>query len=167
MRKVLLLILVALVSAGCRKTQPQIPSYKSGRAVVADSALLQALEMNRRLAEEADRQLSRYAAEGYAMTESGYWAKGLRDTGNRLQEGENVEVHLRVLALDSSLIEDMRSTLTIGKEQLPEAATDALRQMARGEKVSLAVPWYLAFGSTGTDHVPPYTNVLIEIETAP
>ena len=166
MRKGLWLILAAALMAGCHRTQPQTPSYKSGRAVMADSALLQALEMNRRLAEEADRQLTRYAAEGYAMTESGYWAKGLRNADNILQEGETVEVHLRVLALDTTLLEDMRSTLTIGKEQLPEAAADALRQMTRGAKVSLAVPWYLAFGSTGTDHVPPYTNVLIEMETA-
>jgi len=166
MRQLLLIIVVCALCC-CHRPQPQIPSYKSGRAVVADSALLQALEVNRHLAEEADRQLTRFASAGYAQMESGYWAKGLRDTDSPLQEGETAQVHVRVLSLDSTLFEDTRLTVTIGKEQLPEAATDALRHMTRGGRVQLAVPWYLAFGSTGNNSVPPYTNVLIELETEP
>jgi hypothetical protein len=127
--------------------------------------MLRTLELNRHLAEEADRQLTRFAADGYALTEAGYWAKGLKAADNPLQEGENVTLHLCLFLLDSTLVRDVRASFVVGKEQLPEAVNDALLQMERGSAASVIAPWYLAYGTTGNDNIPPYTNLRFEIET--
>lgn len=167
MRKNATLLLLLTVLTGCYQKAPQIPSYRSGQSSTADTSLLQAIEINRHLAEEADRQLARSVHEGYALTETGYWAKGLRYEESPLQEGQQVQLHLQVYQTDSTLLTDDRMTVTVGRTELPDAVTDALLQMNPHQQASLLVPWYLGYGSTGTPHVPPYTNLRIELETTP
>ena len=153
-----------LTATGCHRTAPQSPTYRSGRKEVkADSSLLQAIETNQHLAEEADRALSMYADSGFAQQELGYWSRGMVQVDSALATNTAVTLRRRVYTLDSILVEDVTEIVTVGQANQMQAVNDALEQMTHGQEVTLIVPWYLAYGSTGTTTVAPYTNVRIEL----
>jgi FKBP-type peptidyl-prolyl cis-trans isomerase len=71
---------------------------------------------------------------------------------------------LRIFDLrDSTLLEDIRETAQVGKYERMEALAALLSELHRGDSLSLLVPWYLAYGATGNEHVAPYSNIRIEI----
>ena len=39
-----------------------------------------------------------------------------------------------------------------------------ISELHPGARVRMYVPWYAAYGLQGTAHVPPYENVIIELE---
>ena len=152
------------ILASCTPQQPQRPTFHGrGQEVKTDSALLQTMVLNQHLAEQADRDLTRFAGEGYAQTELGYWAKTLRVVDHPLQTDQRVLVHMQVFVLTGQQVEQVSEWMTVGQTECMQAVGDALTQMERGEQVSLIVPWYLAYGATGNEHVPPYTNVRVEL----
>jgi hypothetical protein len=130
---------------------------------MVDSTLLQAIETNQHLAEEADRALTMYVDSGFAQQELGYWSRGMVQVDSTLAADTPVTLHRRVYTLDSLLVEDVTEIVTVGQANQIQAVNDALEQMTHGQEVTLIVPWYLAYGSTGTDAVAPYTNVRIEL----
>ncbi|MBQ7698031.1 MAG: FKBP-type peptidyl-prolyl cis-trans isomerase [Paludibacteraceae bacterium] len=159
-------MVLTMVLTGCPKTGPQRPTYRSGRQEVSmvDSTLLQAIETNQHLAEEADRALTMYVDSGFAQQELGYWSRGMVTVDSVLATGSVVTLHRRVYTMDSVLLEDVTEPVTVGQANQIQAVSDALTQMQRGQEVTLIVPWYLAYGSTGTAAVAPYTNVRIELK---
>ena len=62
----------------CGKTQPQRPTFKN-RPQAADSTVVALVEVNQRMAADADSRLARYATEDYALQEEGFWVSGLHD----------------------------------------------------------------------------------------
>ncbi|MCR4663987.1 MAG: FKBP-type peptidyl-prolyl cis-trans isomerase [Paludibacteraceae bacterium] len=164
--RILAVVLTAevLLLTSCQRTAPQIPSYRSGRQEVrVDSSLIQAIETNQHLAEEADRALAIYADSGFAQQEPGYWSRGLVEADSTLETGSTVTLHRKVYSLDSVLLEDVTTEVTVGQSGETQAVSDALSQMERGQQVTLLVPWYLGYGATGSLTVAPYTNIRIEM----
>lgn len=161
MKKWCELLLVCALLVACGKTQPQRPTFLHGEEN-ADSTLLQAITMNQHMAEEADRQLLRYA-EGYVLLEENIWVKGLCESAQPLPENELVSLHARFYSLDSVLLEDHRQEVTIGRIEDIQGVVTVVNKMARGDSVSLLVPWYEAFGSAGNQQVPPYENLRVEL----
>ena len=156
--------LLVLALTGCHRTAPLSPTYHSGRQEVrVDSSLMQAIETNQHLAEEADRELTMFVDSGFAQQELGYWSRGMVQVDSTLAANTPVTLHRRVYTLDSLLVEDVTEIVTVGQANQIQAVNDALEQMTHGQEVTLIVPWYLAYGSTGTDAVAPYTNVRIEL----
>lgn len=131
---------------------------------MVDSTLLQAIETNQHLAEEADRALTMYVDSGFAQQELGYWSRGMLQVDSPLAAGSSVTLRRIVYTMDSTRVEDVTETITVGQANQIQAVSDALTQMQRGQEVTLIVPWYLAYGSTGTAAVAPYTNVRIELK---
>ena len=162
----LLMTGLTICLTSCQHTGPQRPTYRSGRQEVpqTDSLLLQAIETNQHLAEEADRALTMYVDSGFAQQELGYWSRGMVTVDSVLATGSVVTLHRRVYTMDSVLLEDVTEPVTVGQANQIQAVSDALTQMQRGQEVTLIVPWYLAYGSTGTEAVAPYTNVRIELK---
>lgn len=159
-----LMMLLGILTC-CHKTKPQLPSYKSGRTTSnTDEQVLQLLELNRHLAEEADRQLVSYAKKGYILLDNGCWVKGLIPAESPLQTNETVHLWLRTYTLNDALIEDRHCTLTVGQSQEIEAVNAILTQMQHRSQISLIAPWYQAYGATGSEQIPPYTNIRIEIQ---
>ena len=161
---------MALVMAGCNAQAPQRPSQRLGQAPQADSAQLALLALNQQLTETADETLHRLAQaqeEPYALYENGTWAF-LRDTGDATlgfpHEGEECTVHMRIFSLDGRLYSDIEQTAHAGKYELPAAVDANLGEWNHGTKAKLLAPWYAAFGIKGTDEIPPYENVIIELE---
>ncbi|MBQ7191469.1 MAG: FKBP-type peptidyl-prolyl cis-trans isomerase [Paludibacteraceae bacterium] len=160
---VLTLTLVIALSA-CSKTQPQQPIRHNRQEHKTDDNVLALIELNQRMAQEADRQLMHYAKAGYVQMENGCWIKGLTHNKQPLKEGETVQAHIRTYLLDNTLVEDRHTSLTCGKEQEIEAVADILSEMQHLTAVSIIAPWYKAYGTTGSTDIPPYTNIRVELQ---
>lgn len=165
-----ILIVIAAVMVSCGGKGPQIPSQRKGEAPKADSTQLALLELNQQLRESADATLLHWVQrqeELYAQYEMGTWVH-LTDVGRteseRIQEGEECTVHLRVTSLEGKLYSDTEQTAKAGKYELPAAIDANLQEWHHGAKMKMIAPWYAAYGIKGTDHVPPYENVIIELE---
>jgi len=159
-----------LLLAGCGHQAPQIPSQRKSNAPTVDSAQLALLQLNQQLAESADEavwQAVQAQPESYALYEGNVWACIL-DAGDTdspaPREGEEQVVRMRVSTLDGRLLEDSEGTYRIGKQELPKAIDANISEWHHGARVKIYAPWYAAFGITGTHAVPPYENVIIEID---
>lgn len=160
-------LLVTLVS--CGPQSPQRPIRRTGSASV-DSAQIERMEFNRQLAAAADEQLMQLAQgqeESYALYECNTWATILEQgeaNGPTPQLDEEWTVHMRTYAIDGRLLVDTEGTYRIGKQELPLAVDANIGEWHRGCRVRMYAPWYAAYGITGTDVIPPYENVIIELE---
>jgi len=159
-------ILCLLCLMSCGKTQPQRPSYHNGTLHREDSALVHLVQINEKMAEEADRQILHYA-NGYAQWESGIWTKGWTTPHSPLQEEEKVMLSMQIYDMDSTLLEDIHESAVVGKYDRMEGLSTMLQELERGQHISLLVPWYIGYGSTGNEHVAPYTNLRIELTIEP
>ncbi len=170
MRERLFIGVMALLMVGCSPQAPQRPSRRMGQAPQADSAQLALLALNQQLTETADEALYRLAQaqdEPYALYENGTWVL-LQDTGDAAQgpirEGEECTVHMRIYSLEGRLYSDIEQTAHAGKYEFPAAVDANIGEWNHGTKAKLLAPWYAAYGIKGTDVIPPYENVIIEIE---
>lgn len=165
---VFLAIICQVCMVSChRQTKPQIPTYKSGRAVETDEQLQQTIDLNRRIAEDTDIYLSYFAKEGYSLHPTGYWTKNLKAKTTSLKQGDIVTAQLDTYSIDNNLYYSSLGSVEIGGDQEIAAVGEVLQQMDRGDSVSVIVPWYLAYGSTGNETVAPYSNLRIEIKILP
>ena len=146
----------------CGKTQPQRPTFKN-RPQAADSTVVALVEVNQRMAADADSRLARYATEDYALQEEGYWVSGLHDIETGFSDSTQVCVRMQVYDTEGNLYEDRHETFCVGKTGDMRVLDPVLRQLHRGDSVSILAPWYMAYGSLGNQVVPPYTNVRIEL----
>ena len=158
---------VALL-AGCSNTAPQRPSQRKGESPKADTTALALMEMNQQLAQAADDcllHLAQAQPETYALYERGVWAsiedKG--DMGKPVTQGEECTLLMKVLSLSGELYMDSEVTARIGKYELPAGVDDNITEWHHGARVRMFVPWYAAYGIKGTDHIPPYENIVIEL----
>lgn len=159
-----LLALVALTA--CRPTAPQRPSYRSGQGAATnqvDSALLGMLELNERMREEADHQLAQIATAGMVREDGGFWVQGLHDIDEGLTDGTQITLHTMVYDLDSTLLRDDQRTMKVGSENLIPAVAEVLPMAHIGDTLTLLVPWYVGYGISGTNGIPGYTNLRIEM----
>ena len=162
--------LLVLALSGCGHQAPQRPSQRKGESPQADTAQLALMQLNRDLAEAADKQLLqrvREQNEPYALYEGGAWITIL-DKGDteapKPQRGEEWVVHMRVFNLEGKLLKDSEGTYAVGKYELPVAVDANLGEWHRGARIRMFAPWYSAFGMQGTKDIPPYENVMIELE---
>jgi hypothetical protein len=161
--------LVVLLLSGCGGKGPQRPSQRKGSAPQADTTVLGLMEMNQQLAETADAQLHRLAREqeeSYALYEQGTWVhiydKG--DTERPIHYNEEYTVHMRVYSLKGTFYMDAEQTARAGKYELPAAIDENITDWHHGASMRMIVPWYAAYGNKGTAKVPPYENVIIDLE---
>ena len=161
---------IALMLVGCAKTGPQIPSQRKGSVAAPDSAQLALLSLNQHLAETADEQLRlivQTQEEPYALYEANTWMTVIDrgdETGGSPQDNEEWTVKMRIYDLNGQLLMDSERSYRIGKKELPQGVDENIGNLYRNGKARLFVPWYAAFGVTGTNDIAPYENVMIEIE---
>ena len=128
------------------------------------------LELNQQLAASADKLLTQKVqtlSQSYALYDSSVWMY-IIDRGDEAtatpKEGEEWTVHMRVYNLDGKLLEDTDGTYRILRHELPPGVDVNLLDLHRGAKARMYAPWYAAYGLQGTAHIPPYENVIIDIE---
>ena len=135
-----------------------------------DSTQLALMEMNQVMAAAADEQLRHLALaqdEDYHYGEQGTWIAILKEGdeyGPLWQEGDESTIHMRTYSLAGQLYEDVVKTVQLGKYQLPPAVDANFMEWYHGAQIRLYAPWYAAYGISGTETIPPYENVIIEIE---
>lgn len=160
----------ALMLINCGHQAPQRPSQRKGEAPKADSAAMALLELNQQLAITADKQLRQYVhaqKETYALYDAHTWLtileRGDVNGETPVYDAEWI-IHMRIYNLEGRMLEDHERSFRIGKNELPLAVDANIRELHHGSKARLVAPWYSAFGRLGTANIPPYENVIIEIE---
>ena len=127
------------------------------------------MELNQQLAQAADDRLLRLAQaqpEPYALYERGVWAyvEEQGDTERSVRAGEECTVRMTVYSLSGDRYTDSEITACIGKYELPAALDDNMPEWHHGARVRMFAPWYAAYGIKGEGAIPPYENVIIELE---
>ena len=177
--KRIFIVLIAAMMVGCNgPTSPQRPSQvrKGERGTVKDerneanSETLALLELNQQLRASADESLQslvQHEESPYALYEGGVWAtiteRGDIERGTP-KFGEECTIRMRVLRLDGALYSDEEITALVGKYAWPTAVDRNITEWNLGSKVRMYAPWYSAYGVAGQAPVPPYENVIIELE---
>ena len=162
---------LVLLLAGCGgKQAPQIPSQRKGQAVKQDVEKEQIMQLNQQLAETVGAELERWVqaqTEEYALWEVNTWVTVLEagDTYSETpKEGEKCVLTMRIYSFSGELLAETEQSYRVGKQELPQGVDKNVRRLHKGSKARMVVPWYSAYGVTGTADVPPYENVVIEIE---
>lgn len=153
----------------CTQQAPQRPSQRKGNTPAVDSTALALMEINQQLTEAADQLLLRMARTQeppYALYERGTWARIVQtgDTQRPIRHGEECTMHMRIYSLNGTLYCDTEITAVAGKYELPAAVDENITEWHHGAQIQLLAPWYAAFGIKGTEYVPPYENVMIELD---
>jgi len=158
-----------LLLIGCGHQAPQRPSQRKSQTPQADSTQLALMGLNQQLTEAADGQLYHWAQaqpEAYAQYERGVWAivQQAGDSGQPIHAGDECTLHMRIYSLTGHLFCDMERTARAGKYELPAAIDENITEWHHGAHIRMAAPWYAAYGIKGTADIPPYENVIIELE---
>lgn len=168
---------IALAIVGCNRTAPQKPSQRSSESPKADSAMMALMEINQRMASQADKELleqidSLTKADGREwarMNCSGWKIRRDEETKQKTLYSDNPkpketwQVRVRVKHLDGQMAEDTECAYAIRSYKLPIAVEEALEDMCSGEKTEVYAPWYCAYGIHGNDLIEPYESVKFEI----
>lgn len=120
------------------------------------------------MAGEADRALLAYIEgreESYALVHN-VWLRHDRPSGEgeTPREGEQWTMHVRTKTLDGRLLLDEEKAYTIGRHELPACIEMNADELHHGDALTIVSPWYAAYGMYGNEQIPPYTNVIIQIE---
>ena len=162
------IILCALFITACTQTAPQRPSQRKSEAPKPDSTQMALLALNQQLTEAADARLASIARADtlpFALYEHGTWAAVIAPgTGETVRPKEECTLHIRVFSLSGTLYTDNQQTAVIGAQTLPAAIEENIREWRHGAQLILLAPWYAAYGIKGTEHIPPYENIRIELE---
>lgn len=163
-------MIAAMLLMGCGGKGPQLPSRRMGEEPKIDSVQQELMLMNARLASEADKELRHFvkeSGENYALNDRGTWVLFLDygDEGRKkIRRNEHCDIHMRVYSLSGHLYQDEALVARIGQRELPPGIDWNIFEWYHGARVKLLLPWYSAYGAKGTDVIPPYENVMIELE---
>ena len=165
-------VCLLLSAGGCGGRGPQRPSQRSGTKPEADSSALALMEMNQRLAIAADEEVLRYVqgledAERFAqMPFSNAWVRVAEkgdEQSNSPQKDETWRLHIKTYSLQGQLLLDTEQEYRIGRNELPTCIDMNINEWPREARVIIVAPWYAAYGMMGTEEVPAYENVLLDI----
>lgn len=89
--------------------------------------------------------------------------------GPKPEEGETVSVHYKGYLLNGELFDSSYDRgepleIVVGQGGLIDGWLEAIPMMREGEKARIIVPWRLAYGKQGKQQIPPYANLVFEME---
>lgn len=122
---------------------------------------------------EAQQALDAYITENgieATPTESGlYYVCTKPGKGAQPQAGQNVKVHytgklLDGTVFDSSVERGEPISIPIGVGRVIPGWDEGIAMMKKGEKGMLYIPAKLAYGANGSGPIPPYSNLIFEVE---
>lgn len=167
MKKTLIILICVILCASCHKTQPQLPSNKVPKK---DSAELALMELNFRMAEAADREITAIVKNiscdtiSYTLDETGFWYRKTRhsaDTQSTLSK--ELDIHIQVFDMEDVLLFDSHEHITVGKHESAWCVDEAVQMMQHGDEMEILSPWYTGFGRLGNEYIPAYTNIKIKL----
>lgn len=89
--------------------------------------------------------------------------------GKSPEYGQTVAIHYICLSMAgdeivNTYMEGSPLEFMLGDNQIIQGINLSLIKMKKGEKSRLILPYYLGYGAEGASRVPPYSNLLIDIE---
>jgi len=158
-----LFILLFIVLTSCVKQAPQLPANKGTQF---DSTAMALVQVNERLIEAEDSLLNKYVSKSdsnFVKHKTGFWYKlNHQVTGTKPKANVNCSVNYSVYTLGGDFLFNKDEEIIIGKKQIITGIEEALLMMHPGEKATLIVPWYLAYGVKGNlKEVGPYTSIVL------
>jgi hypothetical protein len=104
---------------------------------------------------------------GVRETERGlYYIPNRLGTGKQPKSGDSVVVKYRAYFLDGEVfdknMEEYRFMIGIGK--VIPGIDEGVMMMREGGKFKFIIPYLLAYGSEGSNVVPPYTSIVFDVE---
>ena len=160
-----IIFLSGLIS--CTKPKPQLPSNKF---VEKDSARTALLKINSKLIEKEDSLLHIVAKKkgDLKRTQSGLWYH-IYPIGNAATLKDSMECRYacRVQLLTGKVVRTESNRIIIGKKQCISGLEEGLKMMQKGDSATFIIPWYLAYGMSGsTAEIPAYTSLIYKVKVA-
>ncbi|MFO8086505.1 MAG: FKBP-type peptidyl-prolyl cis-trans isomerase [Bacteroidales bacterium] len=133
----------------------------------------QQLAQARKGREESEKKLNQYLMQNNITkepTSSGLiYITNKEGEGRKPRAGEKVLVHYKGSFLngdvfDSSWERDRPYEMVIGEAKVIKGWLEAVPMMREGEKATIIVPWRLAYGKNGRGNIPPYANLVFDLE---
>lgn len=157
------LSIICLLLVSCQKQLPQLPANKSNTVDAVGNGLL---KINEELILREDSLLADFVSKSdsdFVKDKLGFWYKmNFKTNLATLKVDDKCVVDYSVYTLDNELLLRKKEQIVIGKNQIVNGAEELLKQMHKGEKATLILPWYLAYGMKGdAENIPPYTSVII------
>lgn len=121
----------------------------------------------------AENELNKYFKDNKinaTPTASGlYYVKTKDGDGNNPSIGQMVTVHytgklLDGTVFDSSVKREEVFQFVLGIGQVIPGWDEGIQMMSRGEKGVFYIPYYLAYGNTGSGPIPPFATLIFEVE---
>ena len=121
----------------------------------------------------AARDLAKYLAKNNIVaepTESGlYYVVTEPGNGEKPEVGKPVTMHytgklLNGTVFDSSVERDQPFQFILGVGQVIPGWDEGVQLMTKGEKGLLYIPYYLAYGERDMGEIPPFSNLIFEVE---
>ncbi len=90
--------------------------------------------------------------------------------GAKAKVGDEVAIYSKIYALDGTLIDSTETAakkplrFTFGTNYHLPGVERGISIMRKGEKMTLLLPFYLAFGNVSYDNLPAYSPVRVELE---
>lgn len=157
------LLFFLFVFFSCSRPAPQIPANKPG---ANDSLGVAVVQANEKLIIAEDSLVSLYVNKtdsGFRRNKSGFWYKINYPTNHQqVKTSGKYRIQYSVYSLDNNFLLNETKWIETGKREVIRGLDEALLLMHRGEKASLIIPWYLAYGLKGDlKTVSPYTSVKV------
>lgn len=97
------------------------------------------------------------------------YVKTKEGNGEKPQVGTMVKVHytgklLDGTIFDSSVTRNEPFQFVLGVGQVIPGWDEGLQLMSKGEEAVLYIPYYLAYGNTGSGPIPPFATLIFEVE---
>jgi len=84
--------------------------------------------------------------------------------GNKVEEGNNLNIEFKLTTLNDSLIEKNNNyNFTVNSSAIPEGLNLGIQNFKQGGMGKLYIPHNYAFGLNGTSNISPFTNLIYEI----
>ncbi|MEI6754483.1 MAG: FKBP-type peptidyl-prolyl cis-trans isomerase [Paludibacter sp.] len=148
----------------CVKQMPQLPSNKVIERNMDNETLL---KINSKLTEKEDSTI-RILAESkgsFRKNQLGFWYKIFHTgKGTAVKDSVQCSFDFQIMKLDNKLINSGFTKIIIGKKQSIIGLEEGLKMMHKGDSAIFIIPWYLAYGMTGNDMIPPYTSLIYRIK---
>ena len=123
--------------------------------------------------EKAASELNAYLEKNGVMaqpTSTGlYYVKTQDGTGEKPSKGSTVKAHYTGYLLDGTVFDTSIERgepieFVLGVGQVIPGWDEGIAMMSKGEKAVLYIPYYLAYGDRDLGVIPPFSNLVFEVE---